>query len=193
MTMYAPAAQTVHHVVRPQVSLRHDLKAGAIAGQIAGLAMAVALIAEYWLRLGTHPLFPVQVIGSLVTGEQALRGVHLPSIAVGVLLHQLGPALAWGLVFGILAHVFRIRNPVVVLVLGLAVGALSQIVDVRILVPQAFYAIQGHDIWRENVPMRVSWDAHLIYGFVLGLYPMSPMRWRSRTRVDRTVEWVNED
>lgn len=150
-------------------TLRRALLAGALAGQVAGLVMAVVVMAVFTL-LGKGPLFPVQVIGATLTGEAALHGFHLPSLLAGLVLHQAGPALGWGLAFGALVHAAAPRRGVL-LALGIAVGLLSQVIDVGVLVPLAMRALQGRDLWAEHVPAFWSWAAHLVFGLSLGCFP----------------------
>ncbi len=163
-TVPAPA---LHH---DTTSLGRHLAAGALAGQVAGLVMAVVVMAVFTLFLGKGPLFPVQVIGSLLTGEAALHGLHLPSLLAGLVLHQAGPSLAWGLAFGALVHAAAPRRGML-LALGIAVGLLSQLIDVGILVPVAMRALQGRDLWAAHVPAFWSWAAHLVFGLSLGCFP----------------------
>src|SRR3954465_4393043 len=77
--------------------------AGIVTGQAAGLIMAVVVMAVFTIFLGHGPLYPVQVIGSTIYGEAALQGYHIPAILAGLVLHQAGPSLFWGAVFGLLA------------------------------------------------------------------------------------------
>lgn len=151
-------------------TLARHLAAGALAGQVAGLVMALVMVAVFVLVLGTGPLYPVQVIGSLAFGEAALRGIHLPAVLAGLVLHQAGPSLAWGLVLGALAHALDPRRGGIV-ALGVAVGLVSQVVDVDILVPAAMRALHGRDLWAEQVPVLWSWAAHLVFGLSLACFP----------------------
>jgi hypothetical protein len=169
------------HVVdrRHPVALGRDLVTGAIAGQIAGLVMAVVVMAVFTVFLGKGPLYPVQVIGSLVFGDAALRGVHLGALAAGLVLHQLGPALIWGLAFGLVVHRFELRAGPGLVLAAVGVGLASQVVDVGLVVPLAMKALHGHDIWAEQVPAFWSWAAHLVFGLGLLWFPRVAAR-RSR-------------
>lgn len=151
--------------------LRRDLAAGALAGQVAGLVMAVVVMAVFTLFLGKGPLFPVQVIGSLLFGDAALPGFHLGALLAGLVLHQAGPSLAWGLLFGALVHVLGLRRGGGLLLAGAFVGLASQVIDVGLLVPAAMRALHGHDLWAENVPAFWSWAAHLVFGLALACQP----------------------
>lgn len=151
-------------------SLRRSLLTGALAGQAAGLIMAVVVMAVFTLFLGKGPLFPVQVIGSFVFGDAALQGFHAPAFFTGLALHQLGPALGWGLAMGLVVRAFGLRGGGVA-VLAVAIGLVSQVIDVNVIGSRAFTALHGHDIWAEQVPAFWSWAAHLVFGLGLLLYP----------------------
>jgi hypothetical protein len=155
----------------PARSLRRSLLAGAVAGQAAGLIMAVVVMAVFTLFLGKGPLFPVQVIGSFVYGDAALQGFHLPAFLMGLALHQLGPSLGWGLAFGAGAWTLGIRKGPALAAFAVAIGLLSQAVDVNVVGSRAFTALHGHDIWAEQVPAFWSWAAHLVFGLGMLLYP----------------------
>lgn len=153
-----------HHV-------RDDLIGGALAGQIAGLVMAVVMMAVFAIFLGTSPLFPVQVIGSFATGDVAVQGqFHLASLLAGLALHQLGPSLLWGLAFAGVVHALDVRRIGPLLFAGLGVGVASQVIDVNLLIPPLFRALHGHDIWSENVPAFWSWASHVVFGLSLASF-----------------------
>ena len=122
--------------------------------------------------LGKGPLYPVQVIGSLIFGDDALRGINVPAVIAGLLLHQGGPSLFWSLVFG-LGGTPRL------VALGVAVGVLSQLVDVNLLLPPIMKALHGRDIWAAEVPAFWSWAAHLVFGLSLALVFTSVRRRRA--------------
>ena len=159
--------------------LGRDLLAGALAGQVAGLVMAVVVMAVFTIFLGKGPLDPVQVIGSLAFGDAALHGFHLPSLLAGLAFHQLGPALAWGLVLGAAGHALGRRGVRALLALGLAIGIASQAIDAGI-VGVAMRALHGRDFWAENVPLAWSWAAHVVFG--LALVSFAPIRARLDAR-----------
>jgi hypothetical protein len=167
----AQAQTAVSNELQAVSSPGRHLAAGAIAGQISGLVMAVVVMAVFTLFLGKGPLYPVQVIGSFVFGDVAIQGFHLPALLAGLVLHQAGPSLAWGLAFGGLAYVLDLRRGAAVVIAGAIVGLASQIVDVNLVMPIAMKALHGHDIWAEQVPAFWSWAAHLVYGLGLGIFP----------------------
>lgn len=147
------------------------LAAGAMAGQISGLIMAVVMMAVFTVFLGKGPLYPVQVIGSFVFGDAALQGFHLPALLAGLVLHQAGPSLLWGLVFGGVLYALDLRRGASVVLIGAIIGLASQAVDVDLVIPAAMKALHGHDIWAEQVPAFWSWAAHLVFGLGLAVFP----------------------
>ena len=155
--------------------LKRDLVASIASGQVAGLIMAVAMVAVFALFLGTPWYHPVQVIGSTVFGDAALPGhFYLPSFLAGLVLHQAGATLIWSIAFALLLH--RLEHSTLnVLAVGLVVGALSQVVDVTFVVPAIMNKLHGHNIWAENVPNSWSWIAHIVFG--LGFLTYLPI-WR---------------
>jgi hypothetical protein len=146
-----------------------DLVPAIVTGQIAGLVMAVVVMLVFVVFLGKGPLYPVQVIGSLLFGDSALHGTNLGAVAAGLLLHQGGPSIFWALVFGFAVHTWRIAGTARLVALGAAVGLASQLVDVNLVLPPVMRALHGHDIWAAEVPAFWSWAAHLVFGLTLGL------------------------
>ena len=119
--------------------------------------MAVVVMLVFVLFLGHGPLYPVQVIGSLLFGDAALVGTHVGAIVAGLLLHQGGPALFWSIMFGLGVHAWRVSGTARLVALGLAVGVLSQLVDVNLMLPPIMKALHGRDIWAAEVPAFWSW------------------------------------
>lgn len=156
-----------------------ELVPAIITGQIAGLIMAVVVIAVFVLFLGKGPLYPVQVIGSLLFGDDALRGTNVAAVIAGLLLHQGGPALFWSLVFGVAVHQWRVAGIARLAALGVAVGVASQLVDVNLVLPPVMRALHGRDIWAAEVPAFWSWAAHVVFGLSLGLLFTSVRRRRA--------------
>jgi hypothetical protein len=156
---------------RQHASLRHDIIAGAVAGQIAGLIMAVVVMVVFAVVLGTGPLYPVQVIGSVIFGDAALDGIHVGALAAGLLLHQLGPSLLWGIAFGVVVNRLDLRRGPGLVMAAVAAGVASQLIDVGLLVPVVMNALHGHDIWAEQVPAFWSWAAHIVFGLGLLCLP----------------------
>lgn len=149
---------------------RTTMLAGIVTGQVAGFIMAVAVMAVFVIFYGTSPLYPVQVIGSTLIGENALDGFHPGAVLAGLLIHQLGPSLLWGAVFGFIASQQREVTTQTALLIGLGIGVVSMI-DVYILVPAVMNALHGVDFWNQEVPMFWDWVAHLAFGASFALYP----------------------
>lgn len=149
-----------------------DLVPAIITGQIAGLIMAVVVMAVFTIFLGKGPLHPVQVIGSLIFGEPALHGFHLGAFIAGLVLHQGGPALFWSLVFGWTLHTLHVEGGVKLAAIGVGVGVASQLIDVNLLLPPVMRALHGRDLWAAEVPAFWSWAAHVVYGLALCTYPL---------------------
>jgi hypothetical protein len=157
-----------------------ELIAGMWAGQVAGLAMAVALMAIFSVFLRTSPFYPLEVIGASVLGESVVGRVDVRTLAVGMLVHQLGPAFVWGLFYGAVVWLFKPRRSMPLMLLGLLVGALSEVVDVHCMLPWLsggpavrlllFEPLRSDNVWR-HVPAAASWLAHLVFGFTLSFYP----------------------
>jgi hypothetical protein len=167
--MSAPAATTATVDGAHARGASNELVPAIITGQIAGLIMAVVVMLVFVAFLGKGPLYPVQVIGSLLFGDAALRGIHVGAVIAGLLLHQGGPALFWSIVFGLAVHAWRIEGVARLAALGVAVGVASQLVDVNLVLPPIMRALHGHDIWAAEVPAFWSWAAHVVYGLALGL------------------------
>jgi hypothetical protein len=144
---------------------------GILTGQIAGLIMAVVVMLVFTVFLGKNPLYPVQVIGSALFGEAALQGVHIGAILAGLVLHQLGPSLLWGFIFGLLAKKFSIHSTGTALKFGLGLGIISM-VGPYLLIPAVMNALHGIDFWNREVPIFWDWAAHIVFGASFALYPM---------------------
>ena len=175
----APAATTATVDGAHERGATEELVPAIITGQIAGLIMAVVVMLVFVVFLGKGPLYPVQVIGSLLFGDAALHGIHVGAVIAGLLLHQGGPALFWSLVFGLVVHAWRIEGAARLAALGVAVGVASQLVDVNLVLPPIMRALHGHDIWAAEVPAFWSWAAHVVYGLALGLVFTSVRRRRA--------------
>lgn len=156
---------------RGQGSLLADAVAGALAGQVSGLVMAAVVMAVFTFFLGKGPLFPVQVIGSFAWGEAALDGFHLPAFLTGLVLHQAGPSLFWGALFGVASRGLRGGE---LAAAAVVTGLLSQVVDAHLVLPPLMKALHGKDLWAANVPLFWSWAAHLVFG--LGLLVIVKLR-----------------
>ena len=115
-------------------------------------------------------LTEIRIIGSMVFGEAALQGTHIGAILVGLILHQAGPSLLWGFIFGLLVQKFSIETKGAALKMGLVVGVISM-VGPYVLIPFLMKSLHGVDYWNQEVPMLWDWAAHLIFGASFVLYP----------------------
>jgi hypothetical protein len=177
--LLAPAAESFEEKVR-RPAFGRELIAGVQAGQVAGLAMAATLMAVFSAFLGKSPFYPLQIIAGSVLGEDAIGRLDARTLVVGVFVHQLGPALLWGIVFGVVVWLTKPRRSVTLMELGLFVGVLSQIIDVHLLLPLLSGGFSDHfprfgpllraNLWT-HVPIAASWLAHLVFGVALSLYP----------------------
>ncbi|MEZ4273477.1 MAG: hypothetical protein R3C68_19190 [Myxococcota bacterium] len=100
----------------------------------------------------------------------------------GLILHQLGPALVWGVLFGIAVNRLDLRTSSILIPLAVVTGLASQVIDVNLIMPAAMQALHGHNIWAEQVPALWSWAAHLVFGLGLLVFP------RIATRLNRQTD-----
>ena len=144
--------------------------ASLAAGQIAGGAMAMVMMAVFLLFLGRSALYPLQVMTALVRGDGALAVRTVGNVLLGAAMHQLGPSLFWSIVFG--GAAMSVKKELSLndaLMLGFLIGLVSEVVDVYLVMPYFQHAMNGHDVWAENVPQFWDWAAHAVYGLTLGL------------------------
>jgi hypothetical protein len=175
---YALSPFALPQARRPPLS--RDIQNGALAGIVAGLAMAVCLMALFAAFLGKSIFYPVGIVAeSALAGSDVIRST-LGALIAGIFVHELGPSMVWGIVFGVVVWVARPRRGASLLLLGLLLGATAQIVDVDLVLPAlstslqsplASVALHPHDTWTTDVPVVVSWIAHLAYGTALSIYP----------------------
>lgn len=162
-----------------QKTKKSEILSGIVTGQAAGLIMAVVVMAVFTLFLGKGPLYPVQVIGSALLGESALNGLNIVAVLAGLVLHQLGPSLLWGAIFGVAASKLDVRTTGQALGLGIAVGIVSM-VGPYALIPFVMKTMHGVDIWNREVPMLWDWAAHVVFGASFALYPVIRRRVEAR-------------
>lgn len=143
---------------------------GIVSGQVAGLIMAIVVMLVFTVFLGKSPFYPVQVIGSALFGEAALQGTHFGAILAGLLLHQLGPSLLWGVLFGLIATRVPVDSIQKAAGIGIVVGILSM-AGPYLLIPFIFQVLHGVDIWNREVPMFWDWAAHIIFGISFCVFP----------------------
>jgi hypothetical protein len=152
------------------VPTQKSILPGIVTGQLAGLIMAVVVMIVFMLFLGKSPLYPVQVIGSALLGEKALDGFNPLAVLAGLILHQAGPSLLWGIIFGLGAEKFHVETTSQSLVLGIGVGIISM-VGPYFLIPFLMNTLHGVDYWNREVPMFWDWAAHIVFGASFALYP----------------------
>jgi hypothetical protein len=168
---YMQTASNLNIVAESTTDSEGAIQSGIITGQVAGLIMAVVVMIVFTIFLGKGPLFPVQVIGSVIFGEAAFQGFHLAAFLTGLVLHQAGPSLLWGFVYGVLAGKFAVRSVALALMLGLGVGVVSM-VGPYLLIPAVMKIFQGTDFWAREVPLFWDWAAHIVFGASFAFYPM---------------------
>ncbi len=162
----------LRRVKAPHVSWSRAVSAGIVAGQIGGLAMAIAMVGVFHFVLGKSPFVPFQVIGATVLGYTGgAAAADAPAALLGFLVHQLVPSLSWGIAFGLLELVVRPQRASGLVWMGLAVGALAQVIDVYIVLPYAHAHLIVEDAWRTTVHPVASWLFHLVFGMGLSFYP----------------------
>jgi hypothetical protein len=150
---------------------RKTVLSGIVTGQIAGLIMAIVVMIVFAVFLGKNFLYPVQVIGSTFLGEAALQGININAILVGLVLHQFGPSLLWGFLFGMIAKKVSIHTTATALKFGLALGVISM-TGPYLLIPVVMNMFQGVDFWNREVPIFWDWAAHIVFGASFVLYPI---------------------
>ncbi|WP_347356777.1 hypothetical protein [Bdellovibrio sp.] len=168
--MQSSTASSVHKIHNGTVASKKTLISAIITGQVAGLIMAVVVMLVFAVFLGKNPLYPVQVIGSMVFGQAALEGVHIGAILAGLILHQLGPSLLWGVLFGFAATRFSIETTKESLIAGMILGVIAMS-GPYVLIPFLMKTLHGVDFWNQEVPMFWDWAAHIVFGLSFALFP----------------------
>lgn len=152
-----------------------------VTGQVAGLIMAVAVMGVFAIVYGKNPFYPVQVIGSVLLGENALQGFNFKAVLVGLVLHQAGPSLLWGALFGLVARKVDLSSTKAALFAGFILGIVAM-TGPYVFIPSIFNALQGIDIWNREVPILWDWVAHLIFGLSFVLYPTFLKKFKEQNR-----------
>jgi hypothetical protein len=154
-----------------RVSWARAFGAGILAGEVAGIAMAVAMVATFGFALGRSPFQPFEAIGATMLATAVSAPAPLGASALGFFVHQLVPSLGWGMVYGLLVVFAQPRTAKALLFLGLATGILAQVVDVYMLAPWLTDAGVLVDHWSRAVHPFWSWIFHLAFGVGLSVYP----------------------
>jgi hypothetical protein len=175
---YARAVSS--YTLSSRSGLGRELECGLMAGQVAGLTMAVALMGLFAAFLGESPFRPLQLMAQSLSGDASARLTGPGSALLGLLIHQLGPSLFWGATFGLLVWLYRPRRGAALLLLGILVGTLAEVIDVDVILPElsrthamvlGTFPLHLTNSWSERVPVLVSWIGHLVFGVGLSLYP----------------------
>jgi hypothetical protein len=156
---------------RESFSRSRAVRAGMVAGQVGGLTMGLTMMFIHF-ALGKVPFLPFQAIGaSMLAMKAASHAIDLPVALLGLVVHELVPSLVWGIAFGVLVTLARPGRAVTLLFLGLAMGALAQVIDVYVVLPCASSAGIVTNQWSANVHPFWSWFFHLSFGLGLSLAP----------------------
>ncbi len=165
--VFPPGGRASEHPRRAH----NNLIASMISGQLAGLVMMGALSLSFALLRGLPYGYALQAAAAVFLGDRALDEASPGPLFLGAVAHQLGPALFWSLVFGLIAGPLDLRRrSALALSVGLVLGALAMVVDVYLLLPLVARALGGDNGWTESVPRLWDWTAHLLYGGALGFF-----------------------
>lgn len=161
-----------------------------VSGQLAGLAFAAWLVLAHGTVLEPRSwLWPLEVIGAQLLGEDLLGGTRWLWF-VGLVVNQVGPSLAWSLVFAwfALSPSFPGGLPRCLL-LGLGIGLMAQFVDGFFLTPLVGDFLQESNAWHRQLGWFWRWSAHLAYGLSLGFSFASLLpRWEGE--IVSTPSWT---
>lgn len=166
-----------------------SLVSGVIGSMVGAIAMLLVMIVAFVAFAHTSAFYPLQIFGSYLFGDAALRSPTLLVLLGGLTFH-LGTAAAWGIGFGFTAAVLRVDRSVGgSILLGLVVGLTAQLVEVNLITP-ALMRPWGHDVWAANVPPLLSWVSHVVFGLGFAVTPFLFrdlwLRWSGRA--DLTVD-----
>ncbi len=156
---------------------------GALAGIIAGMVMAMYAMIASATVLGQGLFTPLYGIAAPILGMGAMTtsmhmGVYftLGPALVGLMVHMMFSAV-FGIIFGFIARALHLQGVVAVLG-GMAYGIVVLLLMSFIVLP-----IVGAG----TMPSTVGWPSftleHLMYGIVLGLWPVLRAADFSRQRV----------
>jgi uncharacterized membrane protein YagU involved in acid resistance len=146
---------------------------GAITGMIGGAVMAMYTMLATATYLGMGFFTPMYAIASPLVGQQVLMtSMHqglfyfaLGSALLGLIIHMMWSAL-YGMIFGLIAYGAHLKGAAAV-ISGLVYGVLVMLFMSFIMVPI---------IGAPNLLHMLGWlsftFAHLLFGFVLGLWPV---------------------
>jgi uncharacterized membrane protein YagU involved in acid resistance len=149
------------------------LIAGAIAGMIGGIVMAMFTMIATATYLGMGFFTPMYVIASPLTGRQTMMmAMHggafyfaLGPAVLGLVVHMLWSA-CWGIIFGLIASGLHLRG-VAAVIGGMVYGVLVMLVMNFILLP-----IVGAPNLLTLLGGTTFIIGHLLFGMVVGLWPV---------------------
>jgi uncharacterized membrane protein YagU involved in acid resistance len=158
---------------RKQNRLLGFLIAGAIAGMLGGVMMAMftMLATATYLHMGFFT--PLYVIASPLAGPQSMMtAMHggtfyfaLGPAVLGLVVHMMWSAL-WGIIFGLIASGLHLRGAAAVIG-GMVYGVLVMLVMSFIVAPIVgapnFFQLLGWPTWTIG---------HVLFGMVVGLWPV---------------------
>jgi hypothetical protein len=157
------ATRTSAHLARPAEGFPLAvLQAGAVAGLIGGVVMALFAML-YGATLGSGLLTPLKLVAATWRGVDALTG-GAGAVLLGLLTH-LAVAIGWGVLFS--WAVRREAQSVVTVGWGLVFG-------VGVMIIMRFFVLSWADATlRQRIPFsRGAWlVGHLLFGACLGLVP----------------------
>jgi hypothetical protein len=146
---------TVHN----QTETRQAVKGGAVAGIVAGLILALFLVATH-LAGGQDVWLAFKGAGAPLLGERAMQpGFDALAVIVGVLAH-LGVSIAWGAAFGLL---FFGLTKGMTMVAGFFWGFAVWIGMYYLLLP-----VLGLGDVARSTPLSLALVSNLLFGLVLG-------------------------
>lgn len=137
---------------------------GAVVMGIFAMAMALIQMGDFWL--------PLKGIAATFLGEAAMQpGFAIGPIIVGLIFHMFNGA--WlGALFGLVTRNLPLSLTVVA---GLIFGIVEALGALWIVVPVVDPVMAG--MLRLDAPWIIE---HLVFGLVLGLYPLALNLWGSR-------------
>jgi uncharacterized membrane protein YagU involved in acid resistance len=160
------------HTIQDSNQLPRFLTTGAIVGIIAGVVMAMyAMIASATI-LGQGFFTPLYGIASPLIGPQAMmtsmkQGIYFdfgPAV-LGLIIHMMWSAL-YGIIFGLIARLAHLKGNMAIIA-GLFYGLLIFLSMSYVILP-----IVGAGAMPGMVGYPSFIAEHLIFGGVLGLWPM---------------------
>lgn len=169
--------QEHHYLAQREVNLH-----GILAGLLAGLVMSIFKMVTDFLRGAGLWLAP-QMIATILLGPDAVvdgNQLALMPVAVGFLLHFATSAVMGSYFFLFLNFPLIARYPVW---WGVAYGFVAWLVAQYWLLPPL-----SETMIRNTPPFQLM-VAHLIFGWVLGLYA----GWRQKSRFTRLAEKQNQE